>query len=1266
MCPFEVGSTAHPATGNLSFEQDLFRIKGKAPLGVTLSYDSLASRSGPVSEELIQHYKKALQLRADGTIEYWNGSISRLYVPSEGGFSSPDDSVLQAIPDGTFLLDDIEGSVTTFYSTGKVGSVTDAGGRHYSYSYSNGSVAATEPNGVTKTFSSLYYSALNPVKAPISHGWSHNYAIGMQDQGDGALMVKEGASSRLYIQMSGVFASPPGDFSNLVKNADGTFTLAEKDGRVKIFDASGRIQYSGLPSGVGLTFIYTDGLLTSVTAGGGREVRFSYSPDMKLSEILDPEGNRYIFAYENGGLAVITNPDEGQWKFAYDADGFLTTRTDPGGATTTYTYDSSHRVIIGTDAEGRTRNIDYAVPATGTLKTTTLQEKDGGEWQYTYDSTTGTLTAKTDPLGNITSYTYDSRKNMLTKTEPPIGTSRYSYDEFDNLTSYTDPLGNITTYTYNQNGQILTTAGPAGTTSNTYDINGNILSTTEPGGATTTYRYDERGNLLEITDANSNATNLEYDAYDMLVSSTDATGAKTTFTYDLNGNVLTETDAAGHKTTFEYDGKDRAVKITNPAGAITAYEYDKMGNRTAVVDGNGKRTSYKYNSRGQVVEAKDALGNVTAYTYGATGCTSCGGGVDKLTALADSKGQVTRFEYDSLGRLTQETDPLQKIRRYGYDPAGNLDLKTKENGSRISYQYDPLRRLTAKSYPDGSSVIYSYDNASRVVIGAYRDISYSYEYDDAGRVKTVTDSRGYKLTYEYDNLGKRTKMTLQSGNADARITSYSYDAAGRLRGLTSPAGAFTFTYDSLGRRTASHYPNVVDTTYSFDAVGRLTRMDFGLSPLPPVEYQYDSVGNRFKRTTAETEQYIYDEVYRLLSVSSGKPESFNYDPLGNRQAGPGKKDTGYLANSGNQIAQGRKLSYTYDDSGNQSSKIVPFAMDKTWTQFWDYDDRLVKVEKVKGAEKRTVSFNYDHLGRRIGKVFTTIKAGVSKTVSWSYVYDGDNIIIESYMDASGNVTKTYFTQGLGADEHLALERDGQTFFYHADGLGSVIAITDGNGNPVQKYAYDSFGGVTPSTNFVNSYTYTGREWDKETGLYYYRARYYDPMEGKFISKDPIDFKGGDSNLYGYTKNNPINFSDPTGNAGLSLQAGAQGSVYYGGGGVSFSCGPILGGGSNGGGGCFSCQICLRVGPGFFAGAGYFAGASAYSGSLSDSGGFSVGVGADIGAGESIGGQLAAGVDQNGINSVGGQKGIKGGAGFGLSVGVDFCYTKSVCKECNTK
>jgi len=378
----------------------------------------------------------------------------------------------------------------------------------------------------------------------------------------------------------------------------------------------------------------------------------------------------------------------------------------------------------------------------------------------------------------------------------------------------------------------------------------------------------------------------------------------------------------------------------------------------------------------------------------------------------------------------------------------------------------------------------------------------------------------------------------------------------------------------------------------------------------------------------------------------------------NRESGPGAKDSGYQHDAANRMEQGRQLQYGYDDNGNQTVKIVPGAAEKSWVQSWDDENRLTSMEKVKGTEKRTVTFAYDPQGRRISKELTTVIDGVTKTSRWSYIYDNDNIALEIYTDDSGAITSTYYTHGAGVDEHLALERSGGFHYYHADGLGSIVAITDTAKNVVQRYEYDSFGMVTPQTDFVNSYTYTGREWDKEIGLYFYRARYYDPMEGRFVSKDPIGFKGNDMVLYGYVQNSPTNFVDPYGLLSATGGAGLGGGfhLYF----IGLNAHSHIECGS---GGCYTItSICGRLGPGMFLGGGTEIGGSI--GPDSDSKdvceesceeSWGVGAGADFAYfNEGAGGGVSGG--PSGVSVSGGVKSPLS-LGIGISLGVDVCYNK---------
>lgn len=283
-------------------------------------------------------------------------------------------------------------------------------------------------------------------------------------------------------------------------------------------------------------------------------------------------------------------------------------------------------------------------------------------------------------------------------------------------------------------------------------------------------------------------------------------------------------------------------------------------------------------------------------------------------------------------------------------------------------------------------------------------------------------------------------------------------------------------------------------------------------------YAYNGVGNRTSLTDRRGSQaFGYDNLDRLTSASHpllGTAQSFAYDPVGNRTA------TGNVTNAGNQLTADATHSYQYDDNGNLTRKTL--LATGNYTQYsYDAENRLTKVEDFVAGNPTaafTSTYRYDGLGRRIEKVTN----GQAKR----YVYDGEDILLEYN---GSNVLQARYTHGPGIDEPIAVTKGSSTYFYHQDGLGTVTDLTDSAGVTAKSYAYDAYGNILESPGTLEQpYTYTGREFDAESGLYYYRARYYDPATGRFLQEDPILFAGGDFNLYEYVRNNPSNLIDFTG------------------------------------------------------------------------------------------------------------------------------------------
>ncbi len=239
-------------------------------------------------------------------------------------------------------------------------------------------------------------------------------------------------------------------------------------------------------------------------------------------------------------------------------------------------------------------------------------------------------------------------------------------------------------------------------------------------------------------------------------------------------------------------------------------------------------------------------------------------------------------------------------------------------------------------------------------------------------------------------------------------------------------------------------------------------------------------------------------------------DRFSYDQVGNRLSDIANNT--YAYNNGNELLNYDGISFIYDANGNMVSKTDSSG---TTSYVYDSENRLIELRT---PNAQLVTYKYDPFGRRIEK---NVNGVITR-----YVYDREDILFE--LDGSSAVL-TEYVHGPGIDEPIAMLRNNQTYYYHADGLGSIIAITNSAGQVVQRYEYNSFGEITyvQDPNFLQPYTYTGREYDNESGLYYYRARYYDAKVGRFITQDPIGFAGG-INKYIYVNNRPTIFIDPTG------------------------------------------------------------------------------------------------------------------------------------------
>ena len=993
---------------------------------------------------------------------------------------------------------------------------------------------------LTRSWNSLWNLNNPPFSAGMfGAGWTSDFEERLQTLDSTHVRYWLGSGNTwLFQQPSGCsgcaysVAAPLTEHASLAyKSSTALYTLTFVDGTTKTFSSTGHLTAVTDRNGNQAVVTYdSSNRISKVTAPGGQWMTFSYGNSTYVNlatAAQDSVGTVATFAYSGNQLTQVAYPDGGQLNYAYDTSGNISTVTDAlGKIVETHTYDSNGRGLTSSRSNGvDIVTAQYPAPGTTTLtdslkNSTTYSSKTiagrgfitgiqgpgcdscGGRnnQSFTQDSSGNRLTAA-DPNGNTTSYTYDASGNILTKTDW-AGTWTYTYNTFNEVLTAKDPLGNITT--------------------NVYDANGNPTSTTTPspdGGTTpgskTQFAYDSKGELTQVTDPLGHATTLTYFSTGLINTIKDVQRNVTTFAYDGRGNRTSIKDALNNTTTFTYDSMNRLTKIAYPNTTTSQFSYDTRGRRLSVTDGNTKTTNYVYDDADRLTQVTDSATNPTKYAYDTE---------NNLTTITDALNHTTTFTYDFLGRVTKTLFPSNLSETYSYDNNGNLKSKTDRNGNTVNFVYDQMNRLTQKSYPNSTAVNYTYDANSRLTQVTDPTGTYSFTFDNMGRLTATTTSyaflsgRNFTTHYGYDAASNRTSFT----DPELGGTSYGYDTLNRLSSLTPPAaissGSFGFTYDALSRRTQLTRPNNVTTAYAFDTLSRLLSVTHGTSKatLDGASYTIDPAGNRTSRTPlpgGTATNYAYDATYELLSATQGSTtkENYSYDIVGNRLTSLGVPS--YVYNNSNELTSSSVSTFTFDNDGNTLTKAASGA---TTSYNWDYENRLTTVT-LPGAGG-TVAFKYDPFGRRIYK---SSSSGTS-----IFAYDGDNLAEET--NSSGAAVARY-SETQNIDEPLAILRSGATTYYHADGLGSISSLSNAAGSIANTYTYDSFGNLTASTgSLVNPFRYSARESDTETGLYYYRARYYDPQSGRFLREDPIKAVVSGMNFYAYVRNNSPNFVDPYG------------------------------------------------------------------------------------------------------------------------------------------
>jgi RHS repeat-associated protein len=984
----------------------------------------------------------------------------------------------------------------------------------------------------------------------------------------GGVLVTDGSGSAAFfagncsnVNVACAFTSPAGEFSTL-STASGFYKRTYPDGSSVWFYPGGHHRSSVERFG-SATYIdygwlaqYGDYVPTAITDPTGQSITFWYR---------DP-GSLYG-TWKDGSLGNIHTP-MGDAPIGIDANNDAREWVELGGGTYRWRmkYLTQHLLDTTFDKASSAWKHSYRYGAT-------MAYTDAPSIELANGSTTRPRVSIRDAWAQLLD-SAAAGKGTIPANALAVPTNSRA--------SVTDALGNTTTFSLSKFGSPTKTKLPLiPADSNEYDANtGQLLRSISSTGHEVLYTYDAQHRLQIVHDVTLwKADTIAYAPQYWLPLAIFGSSGQQWFTYhtDKSGWPLkTTSPLQGEYVTLHHpDSFGRDTLIEDWAGHRTMYSYANSGlrNRVSMTGPNQRTTTVGRNGWGMVhsgtapdgaawTSALDILnrpgwiagqyGDTTRFLYAASGADS---------AVVDAKNQTYAVVQNALGWVTRRTHPVSGFESIGYDASGRVVSTRSRQGREVLFEYDSLGRVTKQTGVGTQSVIHFwYDSLEKWVavqskVGSTVISTDTVFTDEPNHQVNATTTRWYGAwrvlsTFNSNDPGRSSVYLYKRvNNADVTVsrTIYRYwDAQKRLTSMESLSDTANIYYngeslvDSVALRagltekftyTSSHSPSargytgaswvddVLRRSYHRDSLDRIGERG-GPDSLFQT-FSYDSVGRLrwWKKKTRRSGTTCINTGGSGYTCSGTPPSGldsafFAYDKVGN------PTDLGAVTTNGNRLTTFNGVTMTYDDDGYMRTRVTSTTTDSlTWDEF----GQLISVMRV--GQSQPTTFAYDGFGRRIRK--TSASVGVRE-----YLWDGDKIIAELDGGGSGNVVQTYTYYPGDADHPRSVTSGDQTYFFSTEPDGTVDGlIRKSDREVVAKYTYTPWGQLESESQqidpAVNRLRWKGLPYDPETGLYYMRARYYDPMARRFISEDPIGLEGG-INQYTFGAGDPINRSDPSG------------------------------------------------------------------------------------------------------------------------------------------